>query len=998
MITATPNSRTSHNKYFKGGKQTQLLPLPVRKNNKVVGMKWTKVNLVDVLSMLPDYSPFVNSEDFYFDINEYEKFTNFVVNECVYPEGELAGLPFIPELWQWSVFLNIFCWKDKKTDRRRYREVFVLVPRKNGKELSLDTKLPTPTGSTTMGEVTVGQILFDKDGRQCQVTHVHPIDLKQVAYDVVFSNGETVKACADHNWYVHSRVQHPKYNNIKGCSNLQLRVTNKVKGQKDCYKDVWTTQEMFDRGVDCWAGKTFCVPMHNGIECSETKLEVDPYLLGYWLGDGSKESGNFTVGDEDLAEFLSNLPDTFEYTVTRHVRKTGTNNTVVIKKTGRIPWRKQLDRLNLLSNKHIPNEYLRTSVKQRLELLQGLMDSDGTISKKGTDLSFCNKNKTIIDGVAELLASLGLKYSLRTVYKSSQNGTEGKYYQLQFVAFKDTHPVFKLQRKLNRQKQTAKTGRSRNCHIISITPCNSVPMRCITVNSPSGTYLFGNTMLPTHNTSAFGVIPTLYMTYCDVEQRSQNFCCAADIEQASVNFRHVSYNIEKNPNLLNRLVNKRVNRSVRSFETKNGNTFKVLSSIADTKHGLSPNFVYIDEVHAHKDGELIDVMVTGTAARPQPLIIYTTTADFDRISICNDLYARAKKIALGHLTDNNFLPVLYEADITDDFRDEEIWRKANPNFGISIYPEYFKRQIQVCDSSPKNLNRFLRLHLNIRTKTETVWIPPWVWANGNASTDNLLSVDDIKSKLYEFRYWHTIAQTPEFNRKTVDVYISEFRVWYTWYLNKLEELRDSPCWGGYDNSSASDIASFVLYFPNERCILPWFWVPAESIDRRSKEDRVPYDRWYKAGLINNTPMARISETDISNTLVGTDNGGFGICSYFTAINNVAFDRWGSNYIYEILYNYGIQAQAYPQTFAGMNEPCNKLETMIVNKELFHGSNPVLDWMNNNTMAVCNNNNQMRVDKNKSTDKVDGMVATLMAIGGQIHTDSNIINSIPGLVG
>lgn len=632
MITATSNSRTLYSKFFKDGESEHLLPLPIRENNKLIGMDLVEVDLVDILNMAPDYSPFTNADDYYFDTDELEKLTNFVVNECIYPEGELAGLPFIPEKWQWCIFLNMFCWKDKKYDRRRYREVFILIPRKNGK------------------------------------------------------------------------------------------------------------------------------------------------------------------------------------------------------------------------------------------------------------------------------------------------------------------------------------------------------------------------------TSAFGVIPTLYMVFCDPEQRSQNFCCAADIEQASVNFRHVGYNIDKNARLVSRVVNGRVNRTIRTFETKSGNTFKVLSSIADTKHGLSPNFVYVDEVHAHKDGELIDVMVTGTAARPQPLVIYTTTADFDRQSICNDLHARAKKVALGHVVDNNFLPVLYEAKIDDDYKDERVWRKANPNYNISIYPEYFERQIRVCETSPKNLNRFLRLHLNIRTKTETVWIPPWVWANGNGSSDNLMSVADIKNKLHDFRHWHSIATSPEFGRRTIDTYLSEFRVWYTWYFSKLEDLRDSPCWGGYDNSSASDIASFNLFFPEERCTIPWFWVPAESIDRRSRDDRVPYDRWYKAGLINNTPMARISEMSIANTLVGSSETGTGIASYFTNISNVSFDPWGSNFIYEIFYNYGIQAKGYPQTFAGMNEPCNKLETMITNKEFFHGSNPVLDWMNNNTMAVVNNNNQMRVDKNKSTDKVDGIVALLMAIGGHIHTDSNVIQTLPGMTG
>ena len=496
-------------------------------------------------------------------------------------------------------------------------------------------------------------------------------------------------------------------------------------------------------------------------------------------------------------------------------------------------------------------------------------------------------------------------------------------------------------------------------------------------------------------TSAFGVIPTLYMFFCDKEKRSQNFCCAADVEQASVNFRHVAFNIESNPRLIGRLFNKRVNKSVKTFEHVDGAMFKVLSSIADTKHGLSPNFVYIDEVHAHRDSDLIDVMVTGTAARSQPLIIYTTTADFDRPSTCNDLHARATKIAKGYIEEPNFLPVIYEAEPNADFRNLGVWKRANPNFGISIYPEYFERQISICTTSPANLNRFLRLHLNIKTKTETVWIPSWVWANGNDSSPKLLSVNEIKNKLIQFSSWHSIATSNHINGPKTEVYLNEFRHWYTWYFRKLEELRHSECWGGYDNSASSDVAAFVLFFPDERCVLPWFWVPAESIERRSKEEQVPYERWFYSGIINNTPMARISEIDISKALVG-DNEHKGICTYFTNIQNVSFDRWGSNFIYEILYNYGIPAKGYPQTFAGMNEPCKKLEAMITNKELYHGSNPVLEWMNNNAMAVTNNNNQTRVDKNKSTDKVDGIVALLSAIGGYIYTDSNVINSIAGL--
>ena len=228
-------------------------------------------------------------------------------------------------------------------------------------------------------------------------------------------------------------------------------------------------------------------------------------------------------------------------------------------------------------------------------------------------------------------------------------------------------------------------------------------------------------------TTAFGAIPALISIYVDREKRSQNFCCAADVEQASLNFRHASYMVEQNPRLLNRLTEGKVRRSQRYMEHNNGKTLKVLSSIADTKHGLSPNYVGVDEVHAHRDSELIDVMVTGTGSRENPLIIYTTTADYDRVSTCNELHKRAKAVCKGTQTDAHFLPVIYEAERTDDWEDEEVWKKANPNYGISINSRYFKKELNKVRNNPTLLNRFLRLHLNIKTSVESTWIFAHVW-------------------------------------------------------------------------------------------------------------------------------------------------------------------------------------------------------------------------------------------------------------------------------
>ena len=633
MTTSAPSKAVRYDRFLRGGnkKISQDIPVPIRKNHRLVGYEYKSVKLSELLRMIPMYDVFREAEDYYFDLDEMHQFVEFVINECVYPEGELTGLPFIPELWQWAVYFNIFCWKHKETGYRRFKEAFILVPRKNGKTVS------------------------------------------------------------------------------------------------------------------------------------------------------------------------------------------------------------------------------------------------------------------------------------------------------------------------------------------------------------------------------FGAIPTLYMFYVDKEQRSQNFCCAADIEQASINFRHTAYMIEQNPNLLNRLRQNKVNRSTKSFEhAKDGSMFKVLSAIAETKHGLSPNFAYVDEVHAHKSSELIDVMLTGTAARRQSLTIYTTTADYDRPSTCNELYERAKRIASGEMSDVSFLPVIYEATVDDDFEDERTWKKANPNYGISIYAEYFERNIRQCKSNPVLLNRFLRLHLNIRTKTETVWIPTWVWANGNHTENHLLSIDEIKTLLYNHRLWHNFAADNEwFNNNQIDLYLTEFQGYFTWYFRKLEELQDVECYGGYDNSSVNDIASFSLYFPSEGIVMPWFWVPAESIYKRSVEERLPYDRWFKSGLINNTPLASISERDIAKTLTG-DGNQKGICTYFRNLQLVCFDAWGSNFIYETLYNAGLQAKKYPQSYVGMNGPCRKLQADIENRELFHGSNPVLRWMMGNVTMTTNNNDQMRPNKQKSTDKIDGVVASLMAIGGHMYSGQQMITSISGL--
>jgi len=499
-------------------------------------------------------------------------------------------------------------------------------------------------------------------------------------------------------------------------------------------------------------------------------------------------------------------------------------------------------------------------------------------------------------------------------------------------------------------------------------------------------------------TTAFGAVVSLIMFFVDKEKRGQLFCAASDVEQASNNFRHCQYMIENNPKLLSRLREKKVFRSTRSFEHIDGTIFKVLSSVADSKHGLSPSFVYIDEVHAHPNSELIDVLLTGTGARRQALIVYTTTADYDKPSVCNSLYDKAKAIASDKQWEPTFLPVIYEAQINDDFRSEKVWQKANPNYGKSITEEYFQRLVRNAENNPVELNRFLRLHLNVRTKTETAWIPSHIWSYGNADPElPLLSIVAIKQWMSEHPTWHNICLDQKFLTATsVDVYIGRYQLYWSWFIKQIDFLKDEECYAGFDNASVQDIASFNMWFPRYGVMLHWGWCPAASIYKRSQEQNLPYSQWWEAGVINATsPLDTVDENAILTALIG-DDGNKGILSHFTGCREVCFDRWGSHHVYTSLKQYGYPARAYPQSFLGMNEPCRRMEALVMDHQFFHGGHPVLDWMIGNVVIMQSRDGQIRPDRSKSTNKIDGIVAGLMAMGSSFYPEVETISDIRGL--
>lgn len=418
------------------------------------------------------------------------------------PDGSNAGDP-----WQWTpTQARIIAWwysliRAGHGARWRYRRGQIVLPKGSGKALSLSVPLPTPTGWTTMGKVQVGDQLLDERGNPCTVLAVTETMTGRDCYRVSFRDGTSVVADADHLWPL-----------------LEFR------GDKKRRERTVTTQEVADAGVTyerkLTTGKTkatssgvarwrtFQTP---SLDLPEVETPIPPYLLGYWLGDGDSDAPRITVSVEDFpalvdkaAELGAHLgipkvtgnPGGTTYRVT-FLSATGQGGEITQRRALAVG-RNALQKLGVWRDKHIPTLLLRGSRKQRMELLQGLMDSDGSIDSKGR-IELCLCNKRLAEDAVELMRTLGL-YPRMTESDATVGGrVVGRRWRINVTAFAD-EPIFSLPRKVARMlpRGTA-IPYSQVRTVTSIELIPSEPVRCVTVSSPSSLYLAGLGMVPTHN-------------------------------------------------------------------------------------------------------------------------------------------------------------------------------------------------------------------------------------------------------------------------------------------------------------------------------------------------------------------------------------------------------------------------------------------------------------------------------------------------------------------
>lgn len=400
-------------------------------------------------------------------------------------------------------------------------EIFYGGQAGGGKRLCVDTLLPTPDGWTTMGAVNPGDVVFSLTGEPTTVTAVSPVEMAPRSFEVEFDTGEVIYADGDHRWFTitarerdqqlrlsdewraRRRAERPSRavrNSQKPWVSKSITRVNRERAHEylaPANGGVRTTDEIASSLI--WNGKVnHAVPVAASLHTKEAVLPIDPYLFGLWLGDGNSRCGSIGMDFEDMDEVLTYVSNPL---VSRKVETKGRKRQFDTVRFECMQTR--LRALGVLGDKRIPMEYLRASRDDRVALLQGLMDTDGTADKRG-QCEIALSKPDLMDDVLHLVSGLGIKATIRTRQVKRGNPS----HRIKFVA---SFPVFRLRRKAERQAFGPFRKTVGRRYIVAVRPCLPRVMRCIAVDHPSRLYLVGKTCIPTHNTDlALGLAVTAH--------------------------------------------------------------------------------------------------------------------------------------------------------------------------------------------------------------------------------------------------------------------------------------------------------------------------------------------------------------------------------------------------------------------------------------------------------------------------------------------------------
>lgn len=438
----------------------------------------------------------------------------------------------------------------------------------------------------------------------------------------------------------------------------------------------------------------------------------------------------------------------------------------------------------------------------------------------------------------------------------------------------------------------------------------------------------------------------LYLLFADGEASPEVFGAANDRAQASLVYDVAKQMVLQHPSLNSRAKVLAANKRIACY--KNNGYYQVLSAESSTKDGMSISGLVIDEIHAMKTRDLYDVLTKGSGdARQQPLFFIITTAGMSKETVCYELFLKSKDILAGRREDPSFYPVIYALEPDDDWNDETNWYKANPSLDYTISIDRMRDAYREAIASPANEATFKRLRLGLWQASDVAWIPDHIYELGNQEID-------------------------------------------------IPALKGRDCYGGLDLSSTGDITAFVLVFPprdetEKYIVLPFFWLPEDTLQVRCRRDHVMYDKWAAEGYINVTDGNVIDYRFVQAFIEEK-------CEQYHC-KSICYDRWNATMLVENLMDEGITMVPFGQGYKDMSPASKETYKLLMEGNLVHGGNPVLKWMAGNVVMEQDPAGNIKPTKAKSTEKIDGIVAMIMAVGMAVMNagDTNSIYDERGII-
>ena len=763
-----------------------------------------------------------------------EHIWNFFEGVFRLSEGQFEDLPFTLQPSQAFILGSLFGWQ--KDGARRFRRSYIEQGKGNGKALSLDTDIPTVNGFKPMRDIAVGDTVFDERGAPCNVTAISEVMVGRPCYLVTFSDGAEIVADAQHLWVTSAlrtglpKGPKPAESPRKGMP--AIRTTEEIA------RTLLVPESSSKHPQAKWNHR---VDIAGAIKTPKAVLPLPPYTFGVWLGDGNSADSRMTVAysdwqivDEICAEGVSAV---------ERSKYSDTTARVLLGSGGRrqsarnVSAQAKLRELGVLGNKHIPDIYLWASQDQRMSVLQGLMDSDGHITKSG-QCELTLTSRRLADDAIQLIGSLGFKPTCTESDAVLNGRVIGPRYRIQFWSYSD-RPVFRLKRKADRHRERPRTrSLSMGRMVVGCERVESVPVKCISVDSPSRMFLTGRNFIPTHNSPLAGGIGLYGMT-ADGEAGAEIYAAAAKKEQAGILFRDACKMVRKSPPLLKKL----------SFSGGQGREFNIANHAAQSffkpisrdagksGSGPRPHFALCDEVHEHPDRGIMEMLERGFKFRRQPLLFMITNSGSNRNSVCWEEHQHAIRAAAGTRTPDDDFTYVGDPGTFEDFdetfsyvcaldkdddplEDPSCWIKANPLLGVTVTEKYLAGVVRNAKSLPGSLNGILRLHFCQWTDADTAWM----------------------------------------SRATLESVLDDF---------DPVELSGEEVSVGADLSATQDLAALGFVAQTGTVEVPgpdgkmvrkptfdaWVeaWTPGDTLAERATRDQTPYDVWVREGWLNAPP-------------------------------------------------------------------------------------------------------------------------------------------------